>query len=105
MRFLLGLAIGGAAPLPYVILGEIIEVRFKARFVYCLNFAYLTGKLYVIFLCYIFLKNFEDGNWRGLLLATSLPLLISFIATITLKETAAFLLHKERFNEAFQQIH
>ncbi|KAM3127480.1 hypothetical protein pb186bvf_020410 [Paramecium bursaria] len=104
LRFLLGLALGSATPLPYTILAEIIEVRFKARFVYCLNFAYLTGKFYVIFLCFIFLKNFDEGNWRGLMLLSSLPLLISFISTITLKETSAFLLHKEMFIEAFEQI-
>ena len=38
------------------------------------------------------------------MLLSSLPLLISFISTITLKETSAFLLHKEMFIEAFEQI-
>mgnify|MGYP001811061349 FL=1 len=96
------MALGSATPLPHVLLAEIIEVRFKARFVYCLNFAYLTGKFYVIFLCFIFLQNFDEGNWRGLLLVTSLPLLISFLSTITLKETPSFLLSKEKFIEAFE---
>ncbi|KAM3127909.1 hypothetical protein pb186bvf_019979 [Paramecium bursaria] len=104
LRFFLGISLGFSSPIPYVVLAEIIEVRYRAKFIYCLSFAYLMGKLYVVFLCFIFLTNFEDGNWRGLVFFSSIPLLISFLLTISLNETSAFLIQNQKFDEAFTQI-
>ena len=63
----------------------------------------VMGKLYVIFLCYIFLDDYTTGNWRNLLRFCSIPAGISFLGTVFyLQETFRFSLIKGRYRDAFE---
>ena len=64
----------------------------------------VLGKIYVIFLCYIFLDDYTTGNWRNLLRFCSIPAFISLVGTLLLQETIRFSLNKGRYSEAFEQI-
>jgi hypothetical protein len=66
---------------------------------------YNLGKLYFVLLCYIFLNDYESGNWRELILFNSLPVFLCFAGTVFLiSESPRFILAHGRYSEAFSAI-
>ena len=79
IRGLLGFVLGVILPISLLYISEISTVSLRGRCSIILNFFFLMGKIYLICLAMLFLKNLKEGDWRSLALANSLPCLIVFI--------------------------
>ncbi len=52
---------------------------------------------------FIFLDNYEEGNWRGIFILNSIPALVCFIGSLCfLNESPRFYLSKKRYEECFE---
>jgi len=93
-RFILGLVFGFILPISSIYISEISIPIFRGRSVITLQMFYLMGKFYLLFLAYFFfLKNLQEGDWRGLALCNAIPGLLTFLlGIIFIKESPRFLL-------------
>lgn len=89
-------------PISQVMVSEIFPVRVRGIFIVLLQFIYIIGILYLIIMCYAFLDSFDQGNWRGLLLANIVPALVClFGAILLLEESPRMLIYNGNFNAGF----
>jgi MFS family permease len=58
LRLAYGTIFGFTMPLSYVITSEIILAEFRGRIAMILAIIYTFGKIYFVFLCYIFLEDY-----------------------------------------------
>lgn len=61
------IAYGALIPLNFIILSEITPLKVRGIFLVALPIFYLLGVYYMVGLCYIYLDNYHEGNWKGLL--------------------------------------
>ncbi|CAD8064426.1 unnamed protein product [Paramecium sonneborni] len=105
LRLLFGIVFGTSYPLGYVFITEITEPKYRGRFGYSMGVLFVIGKIYLAFLCILYLEDFTTGNWRGLIRVNAIPVAISFIFSLFfLKETARFYLNQRKYEVAFDQI-
>jgi len=105
LRLAYGAIFGFTLPLSYVIVCEIVLAAKRGRIGTILAIFYNFGKIYFVMLCYIFLDDYQSGNWRGLILFNSIPVFFCFIGTILyVTESPRFVLANEQYFESFELI-
>lgn len=60
-------------PLSSILISEVATKAYRGRYVVALNLNYQLGKFYCILLLFIFMNDYETGNWRGLILSNMIP--------------------------------
>lgn len=95
LRLLFGIVFGLTPPLGSVYVSEIVVAKYRGRFTFTLSILFILGKMYLTALCFIFLDNYESGNWRGLIRFNAWPLALNFLGSLFyLKESIRYLMHK-----------
>ena len=84
---------------------EIVPKSKRGMFIVLLQFIYILGILYLIGSCFIFLQDYDHGNWRMLLLVNAIPAFLCFIGSIfILKESPRYYLVIGKYDKAIKQI-
>ena len=95
LRLFFGLVFGTTCPLATIFVIEITEAKYRGRYQYSLTLLYIFGKIYFVCLCFVFLEDYTQGNWRGLMRFNGIPILLAFIfALFFLKETVRYSLSR-----------
>lgn len=63
LRFMIGLLFGASLPISMVVIGEITPKSSRGMFIVLLQIIFTVGKLYIIACSYIFLTDYEHGDW------------------------------------------
>lgn len=93
LRIVIGLLFGASIPISMVIIGEIVPTKYRGMYIVNLQVVFTIGKLYIIACAYIFLEDFEHGNWEDMMIFNSMPALICFVGSIfALQESPRYLL-------------
>ena len=93
---------GSTSPLGYVFISEVVESKVRGRFTFSLTILYVLGKIYLVSLCFIFLNDYQSGNWRGLIKFNTIPVFICFLGSMFyIKETVRYSMAKGKYSEAF----
>lgn len=70
-----------------------MPTRFRGKGLLLINFCVSLGKIYAIVLAYIFLDDFHSGNWRAMMVCSSIPSLIVVAGSyLHMEESPRFLL-------------
>lgn len=94
LRLLFGIVYGATYPLGYVIISEVTESKYRGRFANAISLIYILGRIYLVCLCYLFLENYKEGNWRGLLRVNIFPFVVALLFSLILvKETIRYYLN------------
>ncbi|KAM3128991.1 hypothetical protein pb186bvf_018908 [Paramecium bursaria] len=105
VRLVVGMTYGITMPLGHVFSSESVESKFRGRFGLSLTISIITGKIYLVFLCFFYLQDLKTGNWRGMILLNLIPITLAFLGSIfILQETVRFQLAHEQYSQAFKQI-
>jgi len=92
IRGLFGAMIGFTMPLAPAFATEITPLEFRGKGIVLLNFFYTIGKLYAILIAVFCLDDLTSGNWRAMLILSSVPSLIVGLGTFFyLHESPRFL--------------
>lgn len=101
-RFVYGICYGFSIPLTTSMTSEITPMKYRGRFLVIINFFVSVGKIFGCLLAVIFLKDFQHGNWKMMMVASGIPSLIVFVGgMLRLRESPRFLLASARYEEAF----
>lgn len=73
IRFLYGFSFGFTIALTTSMFAESSPMKYRGKGLLLLNFCVSIGKIFGVALAYIFLDNFYEGNWKGMMIASSLP--------------------------------
>jgi MFS family permease len=93
-----GIFFGISMPISQVIVGEIVPLKIRGRYIVLLQLIYIFGILYLQISCILFLKSFDSGNWRGLLRLNTLPgFFCLFLTLLFLRESPRLLIAKGSF--------
>lgn len=102
IRFLYGIIFGFSLPLTTSMFSEIIPMTMRGKGLVLINFCITLGKLYGCLIAYLILDSFNAGNWRLLMIISSIPSLFVLLGTIIiLKESPRFLICSGRFDEGY----
>ena len=105
MRFLYGFCYGFSLPLTISMISEIFPLRVRGKAIIFTNFCVSIGKVYGILLAFITLDDYQTGNWRALMIVSSLTCLIVILGVgFYVKESPRFLLASKYFPKAFEVI-
>lgn len=97
VRFIAGLGLGGALPLPGVYVSEHIPVKRRGLFLGLVESSWVYGALLSLLIPYFLLPIL---GWRGTFFVALLPLALVPLIAIFLPESARYLLEKGKFEEA-----
>lgn len=101
-RLFYGFTFGITIALTTSMYSEIVPTAYRGKGLLLINFCVSLGKVFSILLAYIFLDNFHEGNWRGMMVASSFPsLLVVAGGCIFMYESPRFLLARGNFEESF----
>jgi putative MFS transporter len=93
VRFIYGFTFGITIALTTSMYSEIVPTAYRGKGLLLINFCISLGKVLSITLAYIFLDNFHEGNWRGMMVASSFPsLLVVAGGCLYMYESPRFLL-------------
>lgn len=81
-RILNGIVIGALFPLGSTFIAEMSPSNMRGRLMTFLRLYFSFGSLFACCLAYIFLKSLTEGNWRLMMLFSSIPSLFSFILSL-----------------------
>lgn len=105
LRLLYGFCYGFSIPLPSSLIGEIIPLKWRGKSLVLLNFFVTVGKLFGCLLAYLCLDSFDKGDWRKMMVISSIPSLLVFIGSIfIIKESPRYYLNTKEFTLAFESI-
>jgi putative MFS transporter len=80
-------------------------MKYRGKGLLLLNFFISIGKIYGVFLAYFFLKSFTEGDWKSMMIMSSLPNIIVLYGVVNhIQESPRYLIAKGRFEEAFRII-
>ena len=80
---------------------ELIPMKYRGRGMLILNFSASFGKLFGIFLAYLFIPDLTTGNWRMMIIISSaLPFGALVLIMLTMDESVRFLLSIKKFEAA-----
>jgi MFS family permease len=82
-RILYGFSYGFTIAITTSVFAEITSCKYRGKGILLINFCVSIGKLYGIFLAYIFLDTFTSGNWRWMMIFSCLPNIFVFFGSIT----------------------
>ena len=103
VRSALGIMIGCTIPVVVSYITEISTSDYRGKSQVFIQVFFVFGMIYATIMSLIFMESFDNGNWRGLLLAGALPSLLVLIGTICfVKESPRFLFTAGKFQEAIQ---
>lgn len=104
-RFIYGFVYGFSLPLTTSMVCEIFPLKFRGKCIIFTSFCISIGKVYAIFLAYMILTDFQTGNWKLLMVISSLSTIFVIIGLIFfVKESPRFLIAIQKFKEAFEII-
>ncbi|EAS04378.1 MFS transporter (macronuclear) [Tetrahymena thermophila SB210] len=105
VRVLYGFTYGFSLPLTTSMLSEIIPIQYRGKGLVFLNFFVSVGKLVGCILAMICLDSFTSGNWKLMMMLSSISSLFVFIASSSyLQESPRFLLATGKQEEGFDII-
>lgn len=105
LRLGFGFIFGITIPLGHVLLSEIVPAKIRGTIMTFVATVFIVGKVYCTLLCMLLLEGFEGGHWRILTALNSLPLLLCCLGTyFILRESPRFLMMKNNFQQAFEEI-
>ena len=94
-RFLQGFFEGVTLPLSYVIISEIVPVVMRGKALIVPVVFELLGFTYTIYLGSIYLDDFENGDWKRILLKLAYPsIVVAFGNLLLLKESPRYLISR-----------
>jgi len=97
LRFIAGLGLGGALPIPGVHVSEYIHVKHRGLFLGLVETSWVYGALLSLLIPYFMLPIF---GWRITFFAALLPLPLIPLTIIFLPESIRYLVEKSKFKEA-----
>jgi putative MFS transporter len=98
-RFLYGFTFGLTIVLTTSMYSEIVPTYYRGKGLLLINFCVSLGKVLSLILAYIFLDNFNEGDWKSMMMASSLPSLIVVAgAYFRMYESPRFLLAKGSYD-------
>jgi hypothetical protein len=92
-----GMCHGFTFPLTYILIQEIIPFSIRGRAVLIPVLLELLGRLAMVYLATFYMQSFERGDWKMMSLLNTIPVVISLISCLLLKESPRYLLHKGFF--------
>lgn len=93
LRLLYGFCYGFTLPLTISMVSEITTIEFRGKCIIITNACVSVGKIWAVLLAYIFLDSFDSGNWRGLMITSSITSLVVVYGMIYyVQESPRFLL-------------
>lgn len=99
-RFIFGFGYGFSLPLTTVYITEIVPNKNRGKWIVMINFFVTIGKLYGTLLGYFILDNLTSGNWRRLVLISSiLPCIVIIVGYFFLIESLRYSFVNGRFEE------
>lgn len=102
LRFFFGINMGLISNLSAVYLSEITPKDIRGRVLVFFQLFYTFGELLTILFAYIFLNNFNSGNWRAMAAWSSIPSIITFLfCFIFMSESPRYLLVKKQYDDFF----
>ena len=96
LRFIAGIGLGGALPLPGVYMSEYPPARYRGRFVGLVETSWVYGVILSVFFGYILIPQY---GWRAAFNAAYIPLILIPILAAYLPESLRFLEKKSRIEE------
>ena len=101
-RFFYGFCYGFSLPLPSSMISEIIPLAYRGKSLVVLNFFVSVGKILGCFLAWLCLQSFTQGNWRIMMVYSSLPSFLVLFGTIfVMKESPRFLISQGKYDRGF----
>lgn len=98
-RFLSGIGLGGALPIPGVLVSEYSPAKSRGKFVGLVETSWVYGVLIALFVTFIVMPSY---GWRKVFIISLLPLALVPFGMIYLPESARFLLKKGKGEKALQ---
>ena len=104
-RFFYGFCYGFSLPLPSSMISELVPMKYRGKALVVLNFFVTVGKLFGCILAWICLDSFTAGDWRTMMIYSSLPSSLVFIgAVLFMHESPRFLIAKGDFQKGYEVI-
>eukprot|EP00828_Plagiopyla_frontata_P014844 TRINITY_DN1933_c0_g1_i2.p1 TRINITY_DN1933_c0_g1~~TRINITY_DN1933_c0_g1_i2.p1 ORF type:complete len:411 (-),score=13.37 TRINITY_DN1933_c0_g1_i2:258-1490(-) len=104
-RGLFGFGIGNILPVTTTYLVEICPVEKRGWIIIVFWFFFPLGEICCCGFAYLILSNLDSGNWKLLLIVSSIPIFISWLISMKfLYESPRYLLIEGRYNEGIQLI-
>jgi MFS family permease len=102
VRFLYGFSFGLTAALTSTMYSEVVPTAYRGKGLILLSFCMSVGKVLSLGLAYIFLTDFTHGDWRSMMVASSLPNIIILAgACFSIYESPRFLLAIGSYDSSF----
>jgi MFS family permease len=103
LRFIYGFCYGFSLPLTISTIAEITPLKYRGKMIICVNFCVTLGKLYGLFIIYLTLEDFRNGNWRKMMTISAISSFFVCIGIlIFLKESPRYLIATGQINECVQ---
>lgn len=101
-RALFGCAVGIISPLASTLLSEITPKHIRGRVLVFYSLFFTLGELLTVLVAFLTLNDLNSGNWRALIVWSSIPGIITFIfCYFYLEESPRYLLACQKFNSFF----
>ncbi len=98
-RFIAGIGLGGALPIPGVYISEYIPAKHRGTFVGLIETAWVWGALLSLFLPLVFIQSID---WEGVFYWGLTPIILIPLIAIYLPESIRYLEKKGKVNEAIE---
>ena len=101
LRFLYGFSFGFTVAVTTSMFAEISPAEYRGKGILLINFCISIGKLYAVFLGYVFLeKDIAETDWKAMMVCGSLPNIVVFLGSLyVLEESPRFLLMHEQYDK------
>jgi SP family xylose:H+ symportor-like MFS transporter len=84
VRLLYGLVIAMTAPVSYLLISEMTPKHLRGRTQVLLQFFYIAGKMYLLWMMSLFMTSLVEGDWRKVALASAVPCLLMLLGNVFL---------------------
>lgn len=102
VRFLYGFTFGLTIALTTSMFSEIVPTSYRGKGLLLLNFFVSIGKVFSVILAYMYLDNFNQGNWKGMMVASSfLSLMVFAGGCFFMYESPRFQLARGLYQQSF----
>ncbi len=93
LRFVFGFSMGVAVPVMAAYLAEILPKDIRAKYYLYVQQAFPIGECVTIVIAWTCLQSLESGNWRQLLLWSSVPAFVSvYVSYVKLVQSPRFMM-------------
>lgn len=101
LRFSYGFSFGFTVAVTTSMFAEISPAAHRGRGILLINFCISIGKLYAVFLGWLFLRpQLEDTNWKLMMVCGGMPNILVFLGSLYfLQESPRYLLVHQRIDE------